>query len=172
MLLADDIEQQHANHYADTKARHRVYDLKGTAHQGRNGEKCQGSIDSLRLQALDPTRLHKRMQGRMYNVTVADNGLDHIGKAATIHALRIDIEQGVRPVTGKSQHDHQSRRQRYKHHPIARGHKARALHRLGIDKPNETRDGKERKRNRVGNPVGSNTQRAVRTIRKRPDHIE
>ena len=108
----------------------------------------------------------------MYNVTVADNGLDHIGKAATIHALRIDIEQGVRPVTGKSQHDHQSRRQRYKHHPIARGHKVRALHRLGIDKPNETRDGEERKRNRVGNPVGRNAQRAVHTIRKRPDHIE
>ena len=73
---------------------------------------------------------------------------------------------------GKSQHDHQSRRQRYKHHPIARGQKARTLHRLGIDKPNEARDGEQRKRNRVGNPVGGNAQRAVHTVRKRPDHIE
>ena len=108
----------------------------------------------------------------MNDVTVADDGLDHIGKAATIHTLRIDIEQGVRPVTGKRQHDHQSRRQRYKHHPIARGQKARTLHRLGIDKPNETRDGKERKRNRVGNPVGRDAYRSAHAVRERPDHIE
>lgn len=108
----------------------------------------------------------------MYYVAVADDGLDHIGKAAMIHALRIDIEQGVRPTARKRQHDYQSRRQRYKSHSRARGRKARALHRLGIDKPNETRAGKERKRNRVGNPVGGNAQRAVHTIRERPDHIE
>ena len=49
LLLADDVEQQHANHYADTKPGHRKHDLKGAAHQGRNGEKCQGSIDGLLL---------------------------------------------------------------------------------------------------------------------------
>ena len=112
------------------------------------------------------------MQGRIYNVAVADDGLDHIDKTATIRALRIDIEQGMRPVASKRQYDYQHRRQRYKRHPIARGQKARTLHRLGIDKPNEARGGKERKRNRVGNPVGSNAQRAAHTVRKRPDYIE
>ena len=77
------------------------------------------------------------MQGRIYNVAVADDGLDHIDKTTTIRALRIDIEQGMRPVARKRQYDYQRRRQRYKRHSRARGQKARTLHRLGIDKPNK-----------------------------------
>ena len=107
MLLADDIEQQHANHYADTKARHRVYDLKGTAHQSGNRKKGEGAINGLLLQAFDFSSLNKGMQGRIYDVAVANDRLNHIKRSATIYAPRIDIEHSVRPVAGKCQNDHQ-----------------------------------------------------------------
>ena len=112
------------------------------------------------------------MQRRIYDVAVANDRLNHKKRSATIYALHIDIEHSVCPVAGKCQHDHQYGWQRHERHPIARGQKARALHCLGIEKPNEARDGEQRKRDRVGNPVGRDAYRSAHAVRERPDHIE
>ena len=172
LLLADDVEQQDAQRYTDTKARYRKHHLEGTTHQSGNRKEGKSAINGLLLQAFDFSSMDKGMQGRIYDVAVANNRLNHISRTATIYALCIDVEQGVCPVACKRQHNHQHRRKRREHHPGARGQKSRALHRLGIDEPDEARDGKQRKRNRVGNPVGSDAQGGVNPVRERPDHIE
>lgn len=74
LLLADDVEQQDAQRYTDTKARYRKHHLEGTTHQSGNRKEGKSAINGLLLQAFDFSSMDKGMQGRIYDVAVANNG--------------------------------------------------------------------------------------------------